>query len=200
MNSIMERWVQTCRHQLLDCALIWNRVIRCTPSWSSSTSITSTGPTGLSGRQRGRCPLCRGLLLHADHQPQGPEEWQQWHSATRTAIRKHVITSVMDLGTMDERAAHHLIHVHCRRRISGTGPALLPAPSLQGLLEPSCPETGTAVSEGGGGNAPPLPDKTADQESELRNVLIGYNGHSVDKTTISPNPGAACSRASTSPS
>ena len=23
-------------------------------------------------RQRGRCPLCRGLLLHADHQPQDP--------------------------------------------------------------------------------------------------------------------------------
>ena len=80
-------------------------------------------------RQRGRCPLCRGLLLHADHQPQGPEEWQQWHTATRTAIRKHAITTVMDLGTPDERAAHHLIHAHCRRRIhGGTSPALLPGP------------------------------------------------------------------------
>jgi len=38
-------------------------------------------------RQRGGCPLCRGLLLHADHQPQGPGEWQQWHTATRKAIR-----------------------------------------------------------------------------------------------------------------
>ncbi|HEY2693058.1 MAG TPA: group II intron maturase-specific domain-containing protein [Streptosporangiaceae bacterium] len=28
-------------------------------------------------RQRGRCPLCRGLPLHADRQPQSPEEWQQ---------------------------------------------------------------------------------------------------------------------------
>jgi len=25
MNSIMERWVQTCRRELLDCTLIWNR-------------------------------------------------------------------------------------------------------------------------------------------------------------------------------
>ena len=25
MNSIMERWVQTCRHELLDCTLIWNQ-------------------------------------------------------------------------------------------------------------------------------------------------------------------------------
>ena len=25
MNSIMERWVQTCRHELLDRTLIWNQ-------------------------------------------------------------------------------------------------------------------------------------------------------------------------------
>jgi RNA-directed DNA polymerase len=80
-------------------------------------------------RQRGRCPLCRGLLLHADHQPQGPEEWQQWHTATRKAIRKHAIASVTDLGTPDERIAYHLIHAHCRNRIgNGTSPALLPGP------------------------------------------------------------------------
>jgi RNA-directed DNA polymerase len=78
-------------------------------------------------RQRGRCPLCRGLLLHADHPPQDPEDWQQWHTATRRAIRKHAITNVTDLGTPDERAAHHLIHASCRRRLgSGNGPALLP--------------------------------------------------------------------------
>ena len=80
-------------------------------------------------RQHGRCPLCRGLLLHADHQPQGPEEWQQWHTATRTAIRKHAIATVMGLGTPDEQVAHYLIHAHCRRRTGdGTNPALLPGP------------------------------------------------------------------------
>jgi RNA-directed DNA polymerase len=86
-------------------------------------------------RQHGRCPLCRGLLLHAGHQPQDPGEWQQWHTATRKAIRKHAITTVTDLGTPDERAAHHLIHAHCRRRISGNGtsPALLPGPGPSGL-------------------------------------------------------------------
>jgi RNA-directed DNA polymerase len=78
-------------------------------------------------RQRGRCPLCRGLLLHADFQPQSPEEWQQWHTVTRKAIRKHAIDSVTDLGTPDGRVAYHLIHAHCRRRTgSGTSPALLP--------------------------------------------------------------------------
>jgi RNA-directed DNA polymerase len=85
-------------------------------------------------RQRGRCPLCRGLLLHADHQPQSPEEWQQWHTTTRKAIRKHAIAGVTDLGTPDERAAHHLIHAHCRNRIgNGTSPALLPGPKPSGL-------------------------------------------------------------------
>ena len=85
-------------------------------------------------RQRGRCPLCRGLLLHADRPPQDPEDWQQWHTATRKAIRKQAITSVMDLGTPDERAAHHLIHAHCQRRIgSGISPALLPGSEPPGL-------------------------------------------------------------------
>ena len=85
-------------------------------------------------RQRGRCPLCRGLLLHADRQPQSPEEWQQWHTTTRKAIRKHAIATVMDLGTPDERAAYHLIHAYCRDRIgNGTSPALLPGPQPSGL-------------------------------------------------------------------
>jgi RNA-directed DNA polymerase len=84
-------------------------------------------------RQRGQCPLCRGLLLHADHQPQGPEEWQQWHTATRKAIRKHAIASVTSLGTPDKRAAHYLIHASCQRRISEGSPALLPGPEPSGL-------------------------------------------------------------------
>jgi RNA-directed DNA polymerase len=85
-------------------------------------------------RQRGRCPLCRGLLLHADRQPQSPEEWQQWHTATRKTIRKHAIDSVMDPGTPDERAAYHLLHAYCRNRIgNGTSPALLPGPQPSGL-------------------------------------------------------------------
>ena len=79
-------------------------------------------------RQRGRCPPCRGLLLHADHQPQSPEEWQRY-TATRKAILKHAIDSVTDLGTPDGRFACHLIHSHCRNRTrNGTSPALLPGP------------------------------------------------------------------------
>ena len=61
-----------------------------------------------------------------------PGEWQQWHTATRKAIRKHAITSVMDPGMPDERAAHYLIHAHCRRVGEGTSPALLPGPEPSG--------------------------------------------------------------------
>jgi len=44
------------------------------------------------------------------------------------------ITTVTDLGTPDERAAHHLIHTYCRRRTGdGTSPALLPGPEPSGL-------------------------------------------------------------------
>jgi putative transposase len=49
MNSIMERWVQTCRHELLNRTLIWNQRHCCTRCGTSSTSTTSTGPTGPSG-------------------------------------------------------------------------------------------------------------------------------------------------------
>ena len=100
-------------------------------------------------RQRGRCPLCRGLLLHADHQPQDPGEWQQWHTATRKAIRKHAITSAMDLGTPDERAAHHLIHAHCRRRIGSGTYYYLPGPrAFRACLSRAARKAGTAGSEG----------------------------------------------------
>ena len=65
--------------------------------------------------QHGRCPLCRGLLLHADREPQSPREWEQWFSATRKAIGKHAIV-VSGAGTPDERVAPLLVHAHCHRR------------------------------------------------------------------------------------
>jgi putative transposase len=44
MNSIMERWVQTCRRELLDRTLILEPVPpSCTPCGSSSSSTTGTG-------------------------------------------------------------------------------------------------------------------------------------------------------------
>jgi RNA-directed DNA polymerase len=81
--------------------------------------------------QRGRCPLCQGLLLHADHEPQTPSEWEQWVKVTRTAIRRQAITVNAGFGTSDETVALRLIHTHCARRMSdrhahGKGPSACP--------------------------------------------------------------------------
>jgi RNA-directed DNA polymerase len=78
--------------------------------------------------QDGRCPLCRGLLLHADDQPQTPREWEQWLKTTRKAITKHYI-AYRDDGTPDEPRLR-LTHSHCQRRHDAadrTEPALRPA-------------------------------------------------------------------------
>jgi RNA-directed DNA polymerase len=66
--------------------------------------------------QHGRCPICRGLLLHADREPQNPPEWEQWLAATRKAIRKHAV-----VGPPDNDTTPHLIHAHCHRRTTGAG-------------------------------------------------------------------------------
>jgi RNA-directed DNA polymerase len=78
--------------------------------------------------QRGRCPLCGNLLLHADQEPAHPDEWQQWITAVRTATRHQAITLVADPGPHHGPEVFRLIHTHCRRRLpdgTGRGPALL---------------------------------------------------------------------------
>jgi RNA-directed DNA polymerase len=79
--------------------------------------------------------LSRGLLLHADHEPQTPSEWEQWVKVTRKAIRKQAIIAAAGHGMSDKHAALRLIHAHCARRLHAStapGPATLPAPSQQG--------------------------------------------------------------------
>jgi RNA-directed DNA polymerase len=72
--------------------------------------------------QRGRCPRCGDLLLHADREPQHPDEWELWIPATRKAIRHQAITIGARHGTPDHPIALRLIHTHCRRRLpDGTG-------------------------------------------------------------------------------
>jgi len=83
----------------------------------------STATLRLLRVQRGRCPLCKGLLLHADREPQDPREWEQWFKATRKAIGKRAI-KVWGAGTPDERIADRLIHTHCSRALQRQqGPA-----------------------------------------------------------------------------
>jgi RNA-directed DNA polymerase len=79
-------------------------------------------------RQRGRCPLCRQLLLHADHEPGHPDEWERWITATRKAITHHALALDTGPGETDTITVFRLVHTHCRDRPpgdTGCGPALL---------------------------------------------------------------------------
>ena len=80
--------------------------------------------------QRGRCPYCGGLLLHADREPQSPTEWEQWLTTIRKAIRRQAITTERRPAAADEHATLHLIHTHCWRRLranTSSGPTTLEA-------------------------------------------------------------------------
>jgi len=81
---------------------------------------------GLLKAQHGRCPGCGQLLLHADHQPQSPAQWEQWLTVLRTAIRRNAAT-VTAAGTTDD-GTRRLIHTHCARRHL-TAAAHQPAPA-----------------------------------------------------------------------
>jgi RNA-directed DNA polymerase len=67
-------------------------------------------------KQKGRCPICGDLLLHADREPQSPREWELWHRTTRTAIsRQYIIAGGVDGKSDDTRLAHS----NCQRRATG---------------------------------------------------------------------------------
>jgi RNA-directed DNA polymerase len=100
--------------------------------WTRRRDRTKPPLDGLSLRllmtQHGRCPLCGGLLLLADHEPQGALAWEQWLKVTRRAVRKEAITAERGNGKPDEPAALHLVHAHCRHRHNANAsrdPALL---------------------------------------------------------------------------
>jgi RNA-directed DNA polymerase len=69
-------------------------------------------------KQKGRCPICGDLLLHADREPQSPREWEQWQRTTRKAITRQHIVAYGTHGTPDDT---RLVHSHCQRRATGAG-------------------------------------------------------------------------------
>jgi RNA-directed DNA polymerase len=81
-------------------------------------------------RQRGRCAICDGLLLHADRRPQSPTEWEQWLRVTQQAIRRQAIAAV---GPGPNGDQERLVHTHCRRHPTAGRPATLHACELPGL-------------------------------------------------------------------
>ena len=73
--------------------------------------------------QAGICPACGDLLLHADHPPQTPAEWEQWARVTGQALRKQSLTHRRRDGS-GETSSLRLVHVRCRG--STTAPASVP--------------------------------------------------------------------------
>jgi RNA-directed DNA polymerase len=74
--------------------------------------------------QRGRCPLCGTMLLHAEREPQHPREWEQWLRGVRAAVSK------LNIAAGNGRDDQRLIHTACRTRTARpAAPALLLAAS-----------------------------------------------------------------------
>jgi RNA-directed DNA polymerase len=64
-------------------------------------------------RQRGLCHVCGTLLLHADHGPQSPREWEQWTRVLTKALRKTALV----LGEVHgDDPTTRLMHTDCRQR------------------------------------------------------------------------------------
>jgi RNA-directed DNA polymerase len=69
-------------------------------------------------RQGGRCTVCGELLLHAEHEPRSPREWEQWFMTVRRVLAKQHIVEQVD---GQDRTFYRLLHAHCRRRnLAGT--------------------------------------------------------------------------------
>jgi len=124
-------WTRIIRHQLVKGAASPDDPAL-TDYWTTRRRKAPPPPIGktnlrLFEQQDRRCPLCGGLLLHADEQPQSPREWEHWLAATRKTIIK---VNTREDGTPDETKPR-LIHADCHHRrnaTGGDGPTLLPRP------------------------------------------------------------------------
>lgn len=56
------------------------------------------------------------MLLDADREPQGPQEWDQWLAVIRTALRKQAVTTASERGRQNEHATLRLVRTHCFHR------------------------------------------------------------------------------------
>ena len=118
-------WNRIIRHQLVkgeaspdDPALAeyWAKRRRKTPPPIGNARLR------LHGAQHGRCPLCGGMLLPVDEQPQTPREWEHWLTPSRKTI---IEVATRKDGTSGETEPR-LIHAHCQHRLKdGSGPGLL---------------------------------------------------------------------------
>jgi RNA-directed DNA polymerase len=72
--------------------------------------------------QAGRCPCCGDLLLHAEHPPQTPSQWEQWVRVTGKALRKQSLVYRKRDGS-GEISSLRLVHARCRGSQYAVAPA-----------------------------------------------------------------------------
>ena len=84
-------------------------------------------------RQHGRCPLCAQLLLHADHEPASPEQWEQWITVVRSAIRRQAITADQQPARTNGPHASRLVHTYCARKAARHNDHSAPSRDPSGL-------------------------------------------------------------------
>jgi RNA-directed DNA polymerase len=79
----------------------------------------SAGYLKMMRDQHWKCPLCGGYLLHADHEPQHPDEWEKWYTAINRAVRARAV-SLAGTGAGTDRTPpqQQLVHAHCEKRLA----------------------------------------------------------------------------------
>lgn len=66
-------------------------------------------------KQQGMCWVCGDYLLHADRQPESPQEWEQWLRVVKKAmVSNHIVTRSPDLPNA---GPIRLVHAYCRTRL-----------------------------------------------------------------------------------
>src|SRR5207253_644890 len=68
--------------------------------------------------QDDRCPVCQGLLIDAEKEPQSPQAWEQWFIDARRSLRKQRMVQQAEIPD-GERISYRLVHSHCLRPQAG---------------------------------------------------------------------------------
>ena len=133
-----DRWVfgdpETGTH-LTKCS--WTRYVphAAVRGWASPDDPTLAGywaerrrkrrPPSLDGQtlrlltaQGDRCPVCRGLLIDTEQEPQSPQAWEQWFIEVRRSLRKQRMEQRAE-SPDGERTRYRLVHAHCLRPRAG---------------------------------------------------------------------------------
>ncbi len=66
--------------------------------------------------QHSRCPACGDFLLHADHEPQTPLQWEMWLTGTRKALNRQALAMQVTGNGKDVVTYRRLVHAHCLPR------------------------------------------------------------------------------------